>query len=1123
MILPAAAQTSECENDTVNGACQEPYYADDQNVYNYDNDASWVFENSDPSQDGPTIFFGSQVVENNPSEPGTIHKDEENSGNLVEKYVNDPSEAEGGSQENFGRGEVRSNTISSITNQYIDSNSNGENFLVTPPNEGMCGDGIVQGDEDDSGSSDYCPEDAGLPETKTVSSPTPSKNGKFDEAGSTSESLSTDSAGPSEIHVDGDVSPQNFPDYYVKNDYIVKVDPESDTSTYETIDHTYEKSVSGVYYRSLTDPKDNFDGGNATILTGEYCTDVEKTEEPLYEEVNVEPEGTEEYSTSAEVYKDGEVEKKTEGNIEWIISGRGTYFAVSARAHNCVGTTKTWDCSCDPSGQNPDCDCTEDDIEAHQSFNGAETAETQTIALTYDDYDTDKDFTYWDPNDDLSFSSGNVINGNNGYFAYGSPVDSRDASNDPSVSKSTYGVYRDGGSFIANRQSLTVANADGQNGRSNGIVAYNEDSNSISGSTEGFLSSELVDYNVKDYLESSDVKSKISCPEDRCLASVDVTTERSGWSHYGTGGFSPQVYSVSVDSTVSVRDSAGACETYKDLNPGVSDQELDCSPGPNFDVCGAYTQEEKIFFEGPDVSANADSYKAHYEACLRPQNGDSDNMCVEPNRGSGTRKVDEGVVRNITPFYHNDTYQSGGNAADPAVCLNTDSDTGGEWYNLDDWKATEYVRKEIGDNSGVRSDALASDEWMDYWIDEHPDQDADPKAIDPKILGQTFNSETMKGGFALEQDCWSGQDCATYPGSHQENSGDFDINVPYEGGKGTSFEAGRRELDYSTNASYDFNLSNVQNQVLSGETDDYIAVNTQDEETPRSISTEALNNSRINAKDDEWALAPNLSFGVNNYGEPRLPEQCHGASRVQGENLTKRDRDYANSYVYAQNDIYSGGESSGKKDGMWIDPDDSSLSAFNGELSCDLTGMDWGYGFNESGYTDGDVTCVEGDCFEPGYSSFDPMVVVGDISFDENASGPGFNGPACGDDPGEILLREYETGQFDPDVNTFACTDKPNKCVHNGTVYEEGSMLNAGEGRPDDEDIQSSPDREICLGVNDEVPGSSWHEIDDRDNARAGCRSRRLRVLSGVVQVRCAATRRLRAGDRPAREAGCRM
>jgi len=141
--------------------------------------------------------------------------------------------------------------------------------------------------------------------------------------------------------------------------------------------------------------------------------------------------------------------------------------------------------------------------------------------------------------------------------------------------------------------------------------------------------------------------------------------------------------------------------------------------------------------------------------------------------------------------------------------------------------------------------------------------------------------------------------------------------------------------------------------------------------------------------------------------------------------------------------------------------------------------MDWGYGFNESGYTDGDVTCVQGDCFEPGYSSFDPMVVVGDINFDENASGPGFNGPACGDDPSEVLLREYETGQFDPDVNTFACTDKPNKCVHNGTVYEEGSMLNAGEGRPIDEDIRSSPDREVCLGVNDEVPGSSWHEIDD--------------------------------------------
>jgi len=48
----------------------------------------------------------------------------------------------------------------------------------------------------------------------------------------------------------------------------------------------------------------------------------------------------------------------------------------------------------------------------------------------------------------------------------------------------------------------------------------------------------------------------------------------------------PDVYSVSVDSTVSVTESAGACETYKDLT-GVSDEELDCSLCPNFNAAGS--------------------------------------------------------------------------------------------------------------------------------------------------------------------------------------------------------------------------------------------------------------------------------------------------------------------------------------------------------------------------------------------------------------------------------------------------------------------------------------------------------------------------------------------------------
>jgi len=39
-------------------ACQEPFYADDQDEYLYDQDASWVIEGGTPSDSGPSTFFG---------------------------------------------------------------------------------------------------------------------------------------------------------------------------------------------------------------------------------------------------------------------------------------------------------------------------------------------------------------------------------------------------------------------------------------------------------------------------------------------------------------------------------------------------------------------------------------------------------------------------------------------------------------------------------------------------------------------------------------------------------------------------------------------------------------------------------------------------------------------------------------------------------------------------------------------------------------------------------------------------------------------------------------------------------------------------------------------------------
>ena len=157
--------------------------------------------------------------------------------------------------------------------------------------------------------------------------------------------------------------------------------------------------------------------------------------------------------------------------------------------------------------------------------------------ITYEDYSTSTSKISQHVDDSLLDFSGysNVIDSSpTGYHAYGTPEDSRDASNDPSVSLTSYEILESSSgdsNFEAERTSVTVLNTDGADGGSNGVVAYNEDSSSIEGSTEDFLGTELVDGSPESFLQESEIRDKMSCPEDRCLAAVDITTERTGWSH----------------------------------------------------------------------------------------------------------------------------------------------------------------------------------------------------------------------------------------------------------------------------------------------------------------------------------------------------------------------------------------------------------------------------------------------------------------------------------------------------------------------------------------------------------------------------------------------------------------
>lgn len=160
---------------------------------------------------------------------------------------------------------------------------------------------------------------------------------------------------------------------------------------------------------------------------------------------------------------------------------------------------------------------------------------------------------------------------------------------------------------------------------------------------------------LKNQLEGS-----VQCPSgprgvmDRCIGSVDVDTGDSGWSTPLAG--------AELDINVhSVRDSASACETYNSLADGDS---IRCSPGPNFDVCGAYTGDEVVHMEGPEVDGDVmEGYQAHREACVNFENPSSPHFvssgpkCVIHDREDGTKLVDEGRVADVAPYLILQQYQ----------------------------------------------------------------------------------------------------------------------------------------------------------------------------------------------------------------------------------------------------------------------------------------------------------------------------------------------------------------------------------------------------------------------------------------------------------------------------------
>ena len=717
----------------------------------------------------------------------------------------------------------------------------------------------------------------------------------------------------------------------------------------------------------------------------------------------------------------------------------------------------------------------------------------------------------FDNNLDRSIGGINYLVDGGTYFSYEVDKPEDRFGNSHSVSVSEFNVGEDNGDFISVRNQFEAFNVDGPRGMGDGYVAVQHDvenagsasesrSDSISvvGSSREFAEREVTNSyssgvlnmmsnfffgtdstsTSASFVDENQVESMLQddnfeCPGDSLTCVADITfylDNLEDWNQLNpSSGVNFDHESVSTTSSLST------CRQFEEMSPsrllddersvqctyeysdGVSDRSAEIDP---YDAHDAGTRWHTM--EGPEVDESTmrnsdwnrtqDDYesKVGYSECV---------LHGEP--------VPEGTTANIAydlteqnEFDEYPGYESPGDSPDEEVCLNRpDPDYhnfGGQWYDLDDSRATEYVRNELetddartsSDAEGVEVDeselegTLDSDDWIEYWH-VHPNQQAEDVAFE--------NAEYIldnRGGFNLEEDCVS--DCA-----------DNSLGQPYYG----PFIHGSFIDDYSEDSGWDVNLETQHLRVTVDGNRGIGSSNTQQEQTEEDLGP--FDNSQIDPENDQWALAPDETYGVGPYGSPYEPGQCYGADREDGVDKPKSEAVYANSYL--------------DSDQGWIDPDDTLSSATSGGLSCDLTGNDWGYGYDDGGDT---ITCIQGgpndNCEE--YDPDNPHVVVGDVRFKEDADN--LYGDACGDDPGEYLISAYGDGSYDPDRDEadgdhYACTDQLSDCVFAGEIYEEGSTLDIGSIAPEEEEGGWSQDEEVCLNIDDETPGGTWYDVDE--------------------------------------------
>lgn len=1143
-ITAANPPETECTDNPGHPACEKPFYTDNQAEYFYDLRASWIFNNGIPDNIGPTVFHGGAAGNlEDGFENDTVTDDTK-----TEYYIEDPGEAEGGIQENFGRGPLQ-NTAITITNSKTGSDNLGD-FLINPPHEGQCGDGIPN-----TGNKQNCPEDHGLPNVE-IDGFTPGTeimyNDIYDE-----EIFYESGITPQNEHVEGDYN--SGLDNTTDGNYIEQTELENNTNSL-TETHYYYQEVPITTRRQEGDGDDGEDyykgGEDAENLRESVCIEISPIDAfSQGDAFEFERTHTIEEFTG-EHYENGAIQDRDDSKINVSYNEDWNVVDPDKRYYQCDEAKDLYEDCSDP----VDGDCDEFEPDTYAVPDTAQPLDyviyETGFEVSWDRFELDSE-NVWGPvnnkpgiADDDIFSgvSGNIDNSHpSGYHAYGDQ-NTGDSSNDPSVSFNHFELVESGGDFVAERQYADVSNADGSDGQADGLIAYDEVQQEIVGSTEGFLQGSLWNQDVEnDMVTENDVINALEdeggCPGDtvRCVAAVDISTKTSGWTS-STNSFE---INFADTNPVSPRESAGAAELYNSLVP--EEDRLHISPGPNYDVCGAYPWDQHVVKQGQEVNDTViEEYQAHQEACAQndPDNDytnidHQEGYCVLGTSEDGTELVEEGTVANIAPIhhdteYHEDDYQEGGNSPDRQVCLDIQPSFEGEWYSLDDERINTYLI-DNEDSLNLNTDQrVGNPDHIDYYYTEHPNPQHD-----------TYNPEGEQKGVALLADCGPLMTGCGNP-QNQIINGTNNQQTFFTFFQDKHQDNPVRITDYHPlgldEESYvDPFFKGYVNKIRKAETEDApVEYHQLDEEHPDNngidwwYDTEADENSAV-----QFAYTRYRNWTVDSTGEPYPPfgasetgyddiEEAKGSymrrnyiddrrENLDDPTIDKTKKAFGNSLaVTATTDI---SEDIREGEGFWINPDNVKYHWDEGHINgtggtdpdddegwrdlitfeLDLTGPDVGIGYDiqqHGDYEEGDISEKRDTTGDGEYDT-----VFADIHWEENSPmAEGLEPPVCGDDQAEYLVEELgETINSEKGQGRYACVteiDEDGMCVSfegedDQTLYSIGEYHQTNE--EGEQHSRVNRDFEVCA-KRDQDPQPTWYDQDyaQEINGQQLCRENTL-------------------------------